>query len=132
MERRRFLNTLATTTAGAAAAGAVAVGVSPGPAEAQEGRAAAGLKVTVLRVTLDQELDEEYRDGGAGPCPVFQEGQEFTVQSPYLHPDDFCHWAWADIRSFIQESYFGRPDPIIACCTDGIRPVFFKIERIEA
>ena len=127
MKRRNFLTSMAVT-----AAGATAAVVAAGRVSADVLQERPRLRVTVLRVTLDEALDVEYRDGGAGPCPVFQEGQEFIIESPYLHPADFCHWAWADIRSFIQASYFGREDPVIACCTDGIRPVFFKIERMEA
>ncbi|UCC74169.1 MAG: TIGR04076 family protein [Gemmatimonadota bacterium] len=127
MKRRHFLTSVAVT-----AAGATAAVVAPGRVRAELLQERTRLRVTVLKVTLDEALDEEYRDGGAGPCPVFQEGQEFIIESPFLCPADFCHWAWADIRSFIQESYFGREDPIITCCTDGIRPVFFKIERTEA
>jgi len=126
IERRSFISTMAATAAGTTTAAFAA-----GPVIAAVPQESPRLNVTVLRVTLDEDLDREYRDGGAGPCPVFQEGLEFIIDSPFLHPDGFCHWAWADIRSFIQESYFGREDPIIACCTDGIRPVFFKIERME-
>lgn len=125
MKRRSFLTSMAMTAAGTTALAAERL-----TAEPQQDRTS--LKVTVLKVTLDEELDQQYRNGGAGPCPVFREGQEFTIESPFLHPDDFCHWAWADIRSFIQRMYFGREEPVIACCTDGIRPVFFKIERMQA
>ena len=107
IERRSFISTMAATAAGTTTAAFAA-----GPVIAAVPQESPRLNVTVLRDTL-------------------QEGQEFIIDSPFLHPDGFCHWAWADIRSFIQESYFGREDPIIACCTDGIRPVFFKIERME-
>ena len=44
-----------------------------------------------------------------GCIPLFQEGQEFILNSPYLCPEGFYTWA----------------------CTDGVRPVFFKVERTD-
>ena len=60
---------------------------------------------------------------------LFEEGQEFVVKSPYQPPEGFCQWAWADIRQFILGVYFGWEDAVVACCTDGFRPVIFKLER---
>lgn len=125
MYRRCFLRE-AVATCGAVAGMAMAPTLS-----AQRPREAKRLRVTVLRVTLDEELDRELRGGTGGPCPVFREGQEFTIESPYLCPEGFCHWAWADIRTFIQIAYFGSGGPQVACCTDGVRPVFLRIEAME-
>jgi uncharacterized repeat protein (TIGR04076 family) len=63
---------------------------------------------------------------------VFTDGQEFVLESPWVAPEGFCQWAWADIRTYILLVWEGKFDHFIACCTDGLRPVFFKIERIEA
>jgi uncharacterized repeat protein (TIGR04076 family) len=46
-------------------------------------------------------------------------------------PEKFCEWAWADIRTYIP-MVLGQGNPIAVCCTDGFRPVFFKLERIDA
>jgi uncharacterized repeat protein (TIGR04076 family) len=123
MERRSFVRSAFVASAGATAA------LNGSALLAQERQEATTVKATVLRVTLDEELDKQYRGGGAGPCPVFHVGQEFLIRSPYLCPEGFCAWAWADIRAFIQTTYFGDDGPSIACCTDGIRPVFFKLEK---
>jgi uncharacterized repeat protein (TIGR04076 family) len=125
MERRCFVQKALVTSAGAVA------GLAMAPALNAQGRQEpARLRATVLRVTLDEELDRELRGGSGGPCPVFQDGQQFVIDSPYLCPEGFCHWAWADIRTFIQAAYFGSDTPQVACCTDGVRPVFFRIERM--
>jgi uncharacterized repeat protein (TIGR04076 family) len=80
-------------------------------------------------------------------CPCFQEGQEFIIDSEKFAPDpeswqtcppNFCSWAYGDIQRDIASILFGGSYPwiedkgtIISCCTDGLRPVVFKIERIE-
>ena len=127
MERKEFVRHSIVTSAGLMA-------TCPAVADlgAQERADPARLRLSVLRVTLDEALDEELRGGHGGPCPVFQEGQEFVVGSPYFCPEGFCAWAWADIRTFIMAAYFGAEAPQISCCTDGVRPVFFRIERMEA
>jgi uncharacterized repeat protein (TIGR04076 family) len=126
MQRRCFVQKVLATSAGTVAGLAMAP-----PLRAQGRQEPTRLRATVLRVTLDEELDRELRGGRGGRCPVFQEGQEFVIASPYLCPEGFCHWAWADIRTFIQAAYFGSDTPQVSCCTDGIRPVFFRIERID-
>ena len=70
-------------------------------------------------------------------CTAFQEGQEFIVENGE-RPDGFCSWAWRDVYKDMSVLRFGGDfDPwvekgvAITCCTDGIRPVSFKMERIE-
>lgn len=70
-------------------------------------------------------------------CDRFQEGQEFIVNESGDKPADFCTWAWHDIFPVITTLRVGGNLPwmkkdgmVYACCTDGARPVFFKIERI--
>jgi len=99
-------------------------------------------KITVLKLHFDKELVEEYvqneRKITLGPCEVFKEGQEFTTSVFGDMPKGFCPWAWDDIYKtlvgFAADGNFGmwyeRNDTIIACCTDGTRPVVFKIEKI--
>ena len=76
-------------------------------------------------------------------CPGFKEGQEFIFQS-FQKPEVLCDWAWNDIYKTVviltrggdfSKDIFNRwmknNSSMITCCTDGIRPVFFKVERIE-
>jgi uncharacterized repeat protein (TIGR04076 family) len=101
-----------------------------------------GCKITVLKRTLNQEYLDQFRNGVGKACPIFKEGQEFVLSAPWESPQGFCDWAWADIRSYILATTYGRPEAFpppfgkpegvfVACCSDGFRPVFFKIERIE-
>jgi uncharacterized repeat protein (TIGR04076 family) len=71
-------------------------------------------------------------------CNRFKMGQEFVVDSPNC-PPGFCNWAFADIQRDLVHILFGGYYPwmkekgvAISCCTDGLRPVMFKIESMEA
>lgn len=94
-------------------------------------------KITVLKRTVNQDLIDEYGEGVLGPCDQFRDGQEFVLEGADK-PEDFCSWAWADIHRDLMIIHFGgdvhwiKPSGThIACCTDGLRPVVFKIERID-
>jgi uncharacterized repeat protein (TIGR04076 family) len=98
-------------------------------------------KITVIRRTFHRELMDEYLNrehGGYRACPAFEDGQEFLIEGFPLRPDGFCDWAWADIHKDVMAVMFGADYPWIAapgtavtCCTDGLRPVVFKVERIS-
>ena len=69
-------------------------------------------------------------------CPALKEGQEFIFERDC--PPGFCSWAFADIQRDIMAITFGSSYPwikeknvAITCCTDGLRPVIFRVERIE-
>jgi uncharacterized repeat protein (TIGR04076 family) len=114
---------------GAAAAARTAVGqeaaaAAPKPAETV-------CKITVVKRSVEQELADRYRDGRVKRCDRFKDGQEFIVSQPWSAPEGFCNWAWADIRTYVSANFHGGNLPTVACCTDGFRPVFFRIERIE-
>lgn len=97
------------------------------------------IRITVLKTLLLQDLIEEYCEEKIGPCPVFNEGDQIVLEDINETPSGFCSWAWADIqRDIALLDYGGIPRPllkkrdsIISCCCEGIRPVFFLIERIE-
>jgi len=104
------------------------------------------VRITVLKCMANTELVETYMGDTvresrlANPtCGVLREGQEFLLSDPSELPEGFCAWAWADIHREILaisggsslEPWLKRPGLAIACCTDGFRPVVFKIERGE-
>jgi uncharacterized repeat protein (TIGR04076 family) len=70
-------------------------------------------------------------------CPMFNEGQEFIVPEKIEMPAGFCTWAWYDIYKDLSVLMFGGNYPWIdvgvmyTCCTDGTRPVSFKLERLK-
>ena len=52
-------------------------------------------------------------------------------------PEGFCGWAWQDFRKDLYLLYFGGDLPdtpkgvVYLACSDGKRPVSFKLERLE-
>ena len=98
----------------------------------------ARMKITVLRKTFNEDLAAEYCGAGVTVCARFEEGQEFVLEG-LKPPEDFCAWAWNDLHKVVLALNSGggfapfmkEDNQLISCCTDGIRPVFFKIERVE-
>ena len=99
-------------------------------------------KITVLKTLYHQDLAEQYRrpDVHKGSCPFFNVGDEFIVAYLAERPNEFkCDWAWHDIHKIIMilmtNGNFGtwmkNKHNFITCCTDGIKPVVFKVERLQ-
>ena len=102
----------------------------------------ADLKITVLKTlsTGDVFGEEKAVELGCEPdnvCPRLKEGAVFSVKDGDI-PDKFCNWMWHDIYPEIitlrmgGNFYWAKDEgTIIACCSDGLRPVVVKIERIK-
>lgn len=100
-------------------------------------------RVTVIKKMANLKVREQHAAGFDPtdprhelPCQFLEEGQSWVVGSQA--PDDFCHWAWADIhKDIVMIQCGGNPDYIrpsntmISCCCDGFNPVVFKIERLD-
>ena len=121
MDRRHFLNKTAVATA------ATVAGTALIAEETKSEKKKKGCKITVLKCTLQKDL---IGDKPIKPCKVMKEGQEFMVTSPWQKPEGFCDWAWGDIRTYIHRVYGGQKDEMVGCCTDGNRPVFFRLEHV--
>jgi uncharacterized repeat protein (TIGR04076 family) len=101
------------------------------------------VRITIVKRMINEDLIREYATGGDRkerfvPCPRFDDGQTFVVQGQQK-PDGFCSWAWADIQRDVVWVALGGVQPnhtdpgtAIACCTDGLNPVFFRLEPIAA
>ena len=103
-------------------------------------RKASKLKITVLRRFKPEEVFKEkpIGYGELGPCEVYKDGQEFIVEADGEMPEGFCGWAWDDIYKDVQTlrfhgdfQWFTEEGASVNCCTDGLRPVVFRIERID-
>ena len=105
-------------------------------------------KITVIKKECYKELQEEYlSDPKAGPCEMFETGQEFILErnnerDDFWHMMDgkFCSEAWDAISRYvytalqggsIMKGWTNDEKMMIACCSDGTRPVVFKIERLD-
>ena len=99
------------------------------------------VKITVVKKLSTKDLFGDNLPAkpsahSAPECPVFKEGQEFIAE--FVCPPGFCGVAFSDLQKNIEHLIFGGDYPwfedkgvIIACCNDGLRPVFFKLERVE-
>ncbi|MBO3803294.1 MAG: TIGR04076 family protein [Candidatus Brockarchaeota archaeon] len=97
----------------------------------------ADVKITVVKKLANRDLADEYGNDVKLPCDSFDVGDEFVVKDLRM-PEGFCSWAWADIQRDVAVLALGgsfdwvrKVGTGIACCTDGFRPVVFKLERIE-
>ncbi len=99
------------------------------------------VKITVLRKEFYEDLAEEYLTEGAqtGSCALLHVGDTFLFEGNAKMPEGFCPWAWIDIYHSVSAIASGstftpwnrEDNQTIVCCTDGIRPVVFKVEAIE-
>jgi uncharacterized repeat protein (TIGR04076 family) len=92
------------------------------------------VEITVLEKNFNQEYIDKYTDDPSSwvPCEVFNVGQKFTVKAdnPWNMPDGFCGWAWADIQKIVYGMSRGSRKLFVISCTDGYRPVIFKLNAI--
>lgn len=95
------------------------------------------VKITVLKKLIMNDIIDEFAERGAIKiCNKFQEGDVYITDGRVI-PEGFCTWAWADIFKdiiFVRNNMecIGTIDKEsqIVSCTDGFRPVIFRIEPI--
>jgi len=99
------------------------------------------VKITVLKCFHPSEVFETSPvtpSEPLGACEVFKEGQEFVIDIYEEEiPKDFCSDAWSSINWALSTlsaggniPYYKEKGVAVSCCTDGLRPVIFKMERI--
>jgi len=95
------------------------------------------VRITVVKKLNTGEVREKYGKNVEAECPLWQVGREFIAKDLAM-PTDFCSWAWADIQRDVAHLGLGGDFPwiknkgiMVSCCTDGLRPVIFKLERVE-
>lgn len=103
----------------------------------------AHVRITVLKCEHYQDLLDEQYPPESGErkrpiCPSFKTGDVFDLHEWRFKPEGFCDWAWSDIYRDVTSVAFGvghpwvEPKPgAISCCTDGARPVVFRIELVD-
>lgn len=124
MKRRDFMCKATLASA------AVIAGESYAMSKTKKNQTEVKCRIKVIKRAAFPELSKKYANEDTSPCPRFKDGDEFIISSPYLPPENFCYWAWADIRVYISQIFFGRGSQIV-CCTDAVRPVTFYLERVE-
>ena len=94
----------------------------------------------MLKRTDPSELFEVFpvaRKDWMVPCSVYKDGQEFLIEGRLQMPQGFCESAWHALYPILTTlrfggdfTYFDEKGTSINCCTDGMRPVVFKLERL--
>ena len=95
-----------------------------------------------VRITVKKMLGTKELWGKDAPvsesedlCPRFKVGDVYVTDGLQMPKGWPCSWAWHDIFKEIMhlslggEFFVKSGNMIYTCCTDGMRPVFFKIER---
>ena len=100
------------------------------------------LKITVLKTLNGKDIYGENLPVTPNyplVCDVFNEGDEFIIDDTGEKPEGFCQWAWDDLTRMILILQYDGNSPFIeedgtflGCCTDAVRPVIFKLERLES
>jgi len=101
----------------------------------------AKVKITVIKKMNNKDLfgdSPPVTFTGAPECDRLHLGQEF-ISDEGKFPEGMCAWAFADIQRDITHLRLGGDFPwvkekgaIMSCCTDGARPVIFKLERMDS
>lgn len=101
----------------------------------------AKIRITVVHRELYPDLVDAYgsprmKERGLPRCKTYEDGQVFEIEGSLVMPEGFCSWAWADLQRDFAMMLMGPPDhwrdqPFLVCCTDGFRPVAFKIEHVS-
>ena len=99
-----------------------------------------------LKITVLKKLNGEDIYGKKLPitpkyplvCERFDEGEKFIVEDTGKMPEGFCPWAWDDLARIVMHLQLGGDFPwyeekgmALISCTDAVRPVIFKLERLE-
>ncbi len=100
------------------------------------------VKITVLKVTFDDELAKEYAVPGYPPCVLHKEGEVFYSNGSQK-PAGLCDYAWNSIRDYVmpiamkggyifgEGNWLRHKNMAIVSCSDGIKPVIFKVEGTD-
>ena len=100
------------------------------------------VKITVVKVTFNKDLAEEYAVPDYPPCLIHKVGQVF-YSNGWQKPADFCDYAWNSMRDMVlcvaqkggyilgEGNWLKQSDMAIVSCCDGIKPVIFKIEATD-
>jgi len=95
------------------------------------------VKITVIKKLSNADVHGRYAVRGIqASCDTVEVGMEFVSRGMAM-PPSFCSWAWADIQRDVAHLAMGGDVPwmrergtMVSCCTDGLRPVVFKLERL--
>ena len=99
------------------------------------------VRITVLRREFYPDLAEAYLSEGAsaGACPLQAVGDVFLYTGGAEKPEGLCPWAWLTLYNKVntlssagfENGWYKGGRTRIDCCTDGVRPVIFRVEALD-
>lgn len=97
-------------------------------------------KITVMKVTFNDELAKEYANPELGLCEMHKPGQVF-YSNGWQKPKGLCDNAWKSMLEYVMTLSHGGKNfydgwlkdehSAMVACNDGFRPVIFKIEATD-
>ena len=101
-----------------------------------------------VKITIQKKVDPSYifgakvpnQPGTNHPYPVchIDEKSVWIVEKDGKMPEGFCSWAWRDLYKDLAVLRYGgnfedwvNPPFMYTSCSDGVRPVSFKLEILE-
>jgi len=102
-----------------------------------------------VKITVLKKIDPEFVFEGQVParpdngkpyrvCDAVEAGDVFVVGVDRGMPEGFCVSAWKSIGGSLSVIQWGGDyypnlprGTVYTCCSDGVRPVVFKLERME-
>lgn len=93
------------------------------------------VRITVMKRLLLEDMVAENASGPWQACNRFTDGQEFVSDGDM--PEGFCSWAWVDMQKYVLTlarggNFIGsRPGRTVVSCSDGYRPVIFRLQRLD-
>ena len=91
-------------------------------------------KITVIGKDFYPEFNKYVKNKHDGPCGNMEIGDVFYTSGKNCddRPEGFCPYAWNAIKKYAMTFASGGrvnlADVRVACCNDGISPVYFAIE----
>jgi len=99
------------------------------------------VRVTVIKkFSVEDVFGENHSityNGEPIPACGLEEGEEFIVENHLFRPEGFCGRAWHDLYTTLMIYYYGgdieypQPGVTYQPCGDGLKPVVFRIERMQ-
>ncbi len=100
------------------------------------------VKITIVKRLDPSEIFKKIPVETVGPikaCDRWADGQDFIVGEDGRIPTrEFCNNAWDVLWGRVRALAFGADYPWfkekgvdVVCCVDGLRPVIFKLERLD-
>jgi len=100
------------------------------------------IKITVIKKFNSKDVLGHYFKFPGGKemrdCSLVEERQEFIVEDELAMPEGFCRWAWVDIYRDVAILTMGGNFAggelagfKYSSCSDGLKPVVCRLERIK-